>query len=109
MATYDARKIPSWATDPASPLPLGFEPATREHAERFYLGIAPNRAFVIMRAGWRKTSSAESFVKLAIGAWRSLVGSECDVGTAAIIAKRWLELADAAPPAKLEHRLRRGV
>jgi hypothetical protein len=98
-------EAPSWATDPASLLPLGFEPATRDRPERFFLGVPPNRAFVLLRAGWR-SGGTESLVVLACGAWKALVGSDCDRTTAAMIAQRWAQLAEK--PSKPEFRLLNG-
>jgi hypothetical protein len=60
MATYDATEVkaalPSWATDPNTPIPLGYIPAMGTDPDRFWLGEKGRRAVVLLDSTWRDES-----------------------------------------------------
>jgi len=83
---------PAWATEPDHTIPLGYIPAIGSSTERFWLGISPLKAVVLLDPSWRE-SDAEDWVNVAAGAFQACCQFDCSRDMAELIAKGWIASA----------------
>lgn len=75
--------------EPALSFPVGYDSRNSEHPDRFWIGTAPHRAFVLLDDDWRSQLTKEEIVGLAAGAWHALTKQSCNRADAELIATAW--------------------